>query len=167
MKIALKNYVLMLLCSTMITGCNKEKQHTQKEANFDKLTPDGSLRIHFKWATITARARGNDITFEHWGFRDSLTNAGEWHIPTNREVEKAKLSASEKDSMYVWVKKMVEKPVKPKNFCSDYVGYVSLAVMHSAQIQQSCTYSSVCDWRFLSAESQKLNSLIKSKFRGF
>src|SRR5688572_22860500 len=115
MRIVLSNCVLMLLLSTEITGCSKDKKQSQQEVSFDKLTPDGSLLIRFDWATITSRARGNAITFEHWTFRDSLTSGGEWHIPTNRKIEEAKLSTAEKDSMYIWVKKLVQKPVRPKS----------------------------------------------------
>jgi hypothetical protein len=125
--------------------------------------------IKFKQADVIFYSFKDSISYTSWQTRDSSSASMSntiYHLPVSRITQKAKLKKWEKDSMYYWVKSMIAKPIRPGLFCTDYVGYVKFMVV-SNQVEQSCSYSSVCEWQLLSSNTEKINVLIKSKFNNF
>lgn len=68
----------------------------------------------------------------------------------------------ERDSIYKLVKDLIDHPVQPTGFCTEYVGHLNLTIS-SHQIRRSCEYRSVCDWSKLSDTAALLNKILKRK----
>ncbi|WP_204378301.1 hypothetical protein [Hymenobacter lapidarius] len=156
----------MLVFAMFCLSCSKEKQHELPVLKKDKY-PYSVLYLNFGWAKVSANAFTNVMTLETHGTRDSLANSGVvYHLPINKKSYEAKIAKWEKDSVYSWMKRLVVTPVRPNSYCTDYVGYARFTII-SNQVTQSCTYDSVCDWKKLSPETEKLHKLISSKFSLF
>lgn len=156
-----KRYIIYFFTVLLCTCCNKLSDNKVKHEGVTDLF------ILFQSATIIVRNYEDSIQLESWDKRDSVTTNGIYYIPVNLEKRSSSLSKIEKDSISSWVQKLASYPVKPAKFCTDYVGYVKFVVRYSSQVEQSCKYTSVCEWDSLSNETIKLNKLIKKKFGDF
>jgi hypothetical protein len=139
----------------------------KRQAGGEVATPlanDAILSIRFEQARVIMSAETDSVKLSTWLTKDSAASDGSvYHLPVHKQVFTAKMDKWEKDSMHQWVRKLIATPVKPVNFCADYVGYINLAIV-SRQVRQECTYTSVCDWVTLNRDTAKINLLLKSKF---
>jgi hypothetical protein len=71
----------------------------------------------------------------------------------------------EKDSIYLLVKDIVVNPLKPKGFCTEFVGRIEIKISYGDQVTQSCLYTSVCDWTKLSDKTLKLSSILQKRIK--
>jgi hypothetical protein len=73
------------------------------------------------------------------------------------------LTKTEEDSLLRWTYRLITRPIKPENFCTDYVGSLTVEIIITDQIAQQCQYSSVCEWSTLSRETQEMKKLLSQK----
>ena len=94
-------------------------------------------------------------------FRETSKGSVTTYTPDIIKERIVKISSNQKDSIYKWSKKLIEYPIQPKRFCTDYAGKLLLNIQINEQVTQSCWYTSICEWSTLSAETTKLNTLFK------
>lgn len=70
------------------------------------------------------------------------------------------LTKTEKDSLLHWAYRLATRPVRPTNFCTDYVGSLIVRIIVTDQIAQQCHYSSICEWSTLSRETGEMKKLL-------
>lgn len=149
----------LFILGMTIFSCQRSNSNLEKESkNWS------AIRISFGNQDLTVYQQSDSIVFTKWDDRDSLTNHN-IRIPINHQKEEAQISPSEKDSIFKWTSKLINHPITPSNFCTDYVGSLRLSLEITNQVKQSCIYSSICEWETLSYETESLKKLLKQKLR--
>jgi len=160
-------FIITLLLSLMILSMSCKK----RTLNEKSIKPNSIY-----WNTISLHINGNDVLIDNyydsliykkWHYKDSISGNFRLFVPTYFETENIKIKNEEADSIFQWTKKLTADLVAPKKLCTDYVGYIKLTITYGSQINQSCEYSSICDWKTLSSETIKLDSIFKEKLKKY
>ena len=128
------------------------------------------------WNTIVIETGNNEITIfgtedsvvlKTWDYENVSTDDGHSSKRSNIKTENLKISKLETDSIYAWASNLVKHFELPKVFCTDYVRYLKVTIQYAGQVKQSCEYNSICEWKDLTKDTQKLDRLLRRKFGEF
>jgi hypothetical protein len=157
---------LTIILATIPESCKQHSSTIAKENQLiDKYTKAWDVVVlDLGGQKITIYRSDNSAELKKWDYTDSLTKNGKISTPTNIKTENVNLKPEEVDSIYFWTKKLIADFNLPDKYCTDYVGHLRLTIAYGKQVNQSCEYKSICDWKLLAPETTKLNVLLKSKF---
>jgi hypothetical protein len=71
------------------------------------------------------------------------------------------IKRSEKDSLFSWSNELINFYGQPNSFCTDYVGKLKVRIRYNPQLFKEVSYSSICDWREINVNSNKIDGLLK------
>ncbi|WP_394773153.1 hypothetical protein, partial [Flavobacterium sp.] len=60
-----------------------------------------------------------------------------------------KITNAEKDSLFTWSEKLLDKKESPTKFCTDYFGKLDIKIVYSDQVTKKVEYTSICEWQNL------------------
>jgi hypothetical protein len=149
---------LFLLAFLLLFSC--QSKPPTKPVAFEKweYIVIGFHNIELKVSNVDSTVRKSMIM----SYRKSSKNNGTTtYTPDIIKESIIKITSNEKDSIYKWSKKLIQYPIQPKRYCTDYAGKLFLDIQISDQITQATRYTSMCEWSTLSTETLKLNALFK------
>ena len=76
-------------------------------------------------------------------------------------VQKYQINKVEKDSLFTQANDLIGFGGQPKRFCTDYVGKLRIRIRYNSQLLKEVTFSSICDWRNLNANTNRIDQLLK------
>ena len=160
---------LTVILATISESCEQHSPTIAKENQLvDKYSRTwNAVVLDLGSQKITIYRSDNSAELKKWDYTDSLTKNRKISASTYIKSENVKLKQEEVDSIYVWTKKLITGFNLPEKFCTDYVGHLRLTIAYGEQVNQSCEYKSICDWKILTPETTKLNLLLKNKFALF
>jgi len=160
---------LTVILATISESCKQPSPANAKENQLVDKYPKiwNVIVLDVGSQKITIYGSDNTAELRKWEYKDSLTKNGKISTPTNITSENIKIKQEEVDSIYIWTKKLITGFNLPDKFCTDYVGHLRLTIAYGDQVNQSCEYKSICDWKVLAPETTKLNLLLKNKFTLF
>ena len=79
----------------------------------------------------------------------------------SQKVQKYQIGKTEKDSLFAYANALVDFKKQPPQFCTDYVGKLKVRVRYNSQLLKEVRFSSICDWRELDANTNKIDQLLK------
>lgn len=150
---------IKLLISLIFLLYSCQSKTTAKSDNIEKWD-----YINISFENITLKISNIDNTIEKsivMSYKKSFKNSVTTYTPEIIKESIIKINSSDKDSIYKWSKKLVQHPIQPMAFCTDYVGKLFLDIEINEQVTQSCKYNSICEWSTLNTETIKLNILFK------
>jgi len=138
-------------------------------------TPAKTMADPGRWNKLTIGFKNSEIIISNLDTTASLRNVLNYKkftqdnstTYTSDKIEETtiKITSKEKDSIYKWAKKLISEPIKPKTFCTDYVGKLFLDIEVDEQVTYSCRYNSICEWSTMNTETLKLHKLLSNKFK--
>lgn len=92
---------------------------------------------------------------QHWSDSiEVLTKKGDT-ISSNIKRE-------EKDSLISWAERLLEfEPPSEFQFCTDFVGKLSVRIKYSEIVSKRVDFSSICDWNKFNGETRKIDSILQ------
>jgi hypothetical protein len=75
------------------------------------------------------------------------------------------IKRSEMDSLFSWSNKLINFYGQPNSFCTDYVGKLKVRIRYNPQLLKEVSFSSICDWREINANANKIDELLKKVAR--
>lgn len=74
-----------------------------------------------------------------------------------------KITNAEKDSLFTWSEKLLDKKESPTQFCTDYFGNLDIKIVYDDQMTKKIEYNSICEWQNLDSNTFKIYKLITAK----
>lgn len=109
-----------------------------------------------KWTDSLVVQNDND---EKW-----IRDESDW-VRTNERISSFKITNSEKDSLLIWTKGLLE-PAVPVMHCTDYAGHLTVRINYGhydSRTIKTSEYSSICDWNIISPEAKSIYNFLKRK----
>lgn len=150
-------YILFILF--FIFSCQEEvkKKTAPVEPEWTQINLESdfqSIKIFHKYDSLLVTT---------WKFKDTIAADGKsYRITTDRNPVIIRIDAKSKDSLYRFVKKLVDEPVITDKHASCYAGAFSVCLQYD-NTELCCNYSSVGTWTDIS-ESTKSISRLLSRF---
>ena len=80
-------------------------------------------------------------------------------------MQKYLVDKLEKDSLFTQVNELIDFKGQPKRFCTDYVGKLKIRIRYNDQLLKEVSFTSICDWRELNANTNSIDQLLKKMIR--
>ena len=150
-------YILFILL--FIFSCQEDvnKKPVALEPEWTQMNLESdfqSIKIFHKYDSLLVTT---------WKFKDTIAADGKsYRITTDRHPVIIRIDAKSKDSLYRFVKKLVDEPVITDKHASCYAGSFSVCLQYD-NTELCCNYSSVGTWTDIS-ESTKSISRLLSRF---
>ena len=114
--------------------------------------------VSVQWQYLTLEL--NDTIVQLTQTTDTL------EVATFKEkVQKYQINKTEKDSLFAHANELIDFKKKPKQFCTDYVGKLKVRVRYNPQLLKEVSFSSICNWRELDANTNRIDQLLKKIVR--
>ena len=101
--------------------------------------------------------KANSTEFYVDTFTDSLYVK---RLDTITQQKSYKILDSEKDSLFSWTETRIDTKSNPSEFCTDYVGKLTLRIAYSEQMSKQISYNSICDCKDLDRNTSKIHELL-------
>jgi len=147
-KISLISIVLFLFV------CNQSKAGNNY---WDKI------KLNFDNQEIIIWNYDNDVLFTKYHYSYSGFEA----TLIDQDMSTYKITEEEKKTIYNILKKIMDNPIDLKVMCSEYVGTFKIDIIYSEQLEQTCEYTSICDWRKLNQFTENLYGIFSKKIATF
>jgi hypothetical protein len=76
-----------------------------------------------------------------------------------------KFTKAERDTLGLIANSLISNPVTPKQFCTEFVGKLTLDIQYGEQVKRSVEYNSVCDWTKLSPETKHFWAILERQLK--
>lgn len=86
-------------------------------------------------------------------------------VVTKGEAQTYQINQAEKDSLFVEASGLIDFQGPLELFCTDYVGTIKVKIVYSEQLSKEVSFSSICNWRQLSANTQIIDKLLNQILR--
>lgn len=153
-----ENLTKLILFSLIVISCNNQEKHKKNN--------------EYQWNQINIQNSKEELII--YKNEDSATYlkpiwkhiSGEFINAKYKQIgiehKSINFTKSEKDSLAKYVLKSIQNPINSQNFCTDFVGKISLTALNDNS-KVSVSYNSVCEFDSLSPNFTKLYKLITSK----
>jgi hypothetical protein len=118
----------------------------------EKSKPQQTIPVHWQYLTLEL----NDTVIQVAKSIDTL------EVTTFKEgVQRFPISHPEMDSLFSWSNELIDFHGQPKQFCTDYVGKLKVRIRYNSQLLKEVSFSSICDWKEISAKTSQLDQLLR------
>jgi hypothetical protein len=118
----------------------------------DRNKPQQNVSVQWQYLTLEL----NDTIIQLTQTTDTLEV-----LTFKGEVQKYQINKTEKDSIFTQANELTDFKGQPKRFCTDYVGKLKVRVRYNAQLMKEVSFTSICDWRELNDNANRIEQLLK------
>ena len=137
-------YIIKILVVILVISCSSG--NTANIKSMDKQT----------WQSFTLWLEDTSIVYGNF-LSDSLEIKSKNGETINFYIGKSRL-----DSIFYWSDNLINfRQPDQFQFCTDYVGKLRIEIHYSSILTKQVNFTSICNWKNLSIETRKIDSVLK------
>lgn len=122
----------------------------------DRIDPP--LKVSIQWQYLTFEI--NDTVIKLYRMSDTLEVAS-----FKKKSQKYQITESQKDSLFACANKLMDYKKQPNRVCTDYIGKLKVRIKYNSQVSKESNFSSICNWRELDENTNRIDQLLKKVMR--